>query len=76
MGGQTVTAVSWDKAPPQPLPTRGRDYGAALLRNDVTAIAGIRGGNEGGATRKPSPLWGGLGGVFFFSSTLLRRACP
>ncbi|PDT20490.1 hypothetical protein CO674_27260 [Rhizobium hidalgonense] len=63
MGGQAVRVVCWVKTPPQPLPTRGRGYGAALLRSDFTAIASIPSGNEGGATREPSPLWGGLGGV-------------
>ncbi|PDS84172.1 hypothetical protein E0H54_14415 [Rhizobium leguminosarum bv. viciae] len=76
MGGQAVRPVSSDKAPPQPLPTRGRGYGAVLLRSDLTANASLRGGNEGGITGEPSPLWGGLGGVLFFSSTLLRRDCP
>ncbi|PDS80041.1 hypothetical protein CO667_05910 [Rhizobium sp. L43] len=65
MGGQAVKVASWEKTPPQPLPTRGRGYGAALLlRCDLTTTAGILGKSEGGATSEPSPLWGGLGGVF------------
>ncbi|NKK65596.1 hypothetical protein GFM28_07020 [Rhizobium leguminosarum bv. viciae] len=63
MGDEAVRVACWDKTPPQPLPTRGRGYGAALLRCDITTTANIRGGSEGGATREPSPLWGGLGGV-------------
>ncbi|OOO23494.1 hypothetical protein EFR00_11350 [Rhizobium sophoriradicis] len=76
MGGEAVRVVCWDKTPPQPLPTRGRGYGAALLRSDFTAIANIRDVNEDGATREPSPLWGGLGGAFSFSSTSLQEDLP
>ncbi|PDV88576.1 hypothetical protein CO652_10940 [Rhizobium sp. H4] len=76
MGGEAVRAVLGHKTPPQPLPTRGRGYGAALLRSDFTPIANIRDGNEDGATREPSPLWGGLGGVFFCSSTSLQEDLP
>ncbi|RSB72028.1 hypothetical protein EFD55_20320 [Rhizobium pisi] len=63
MGAEAVRAAYWDKTPPQPLPTRGRGHCAARLRSDFTATANIRGGSEGSATREPSPLWGGLGGV-------------
>ncbi|PDT11529.1 hypothetical protein CO655_07925 [Rhizobium sp. M1] len=76
MGGEAVRVVPGYKTPPQPLPTRGRGYDSAPLRSDLIAIANIRDGNEDGATRGPSPLRGGLGGVFSFSSTSLREDLP
>ncbi|NKM25039.1 hypothetical protein GFM18_09935, partial [Rhizobium laguerreae] len=62
-----MRAASWDKTPPQPLPTRGRGYGAAASRNSlivsarvsVAAFAHVCGWNDNGAASKPSPLWGG-----------------
>ncbi|ACE90472.1 hypothetical protein CO651_22325 [Rhizobium phaseoli] len=76
MGGEALRTALGYKTPPQPLPTRGRGYGAALLRNDVTAIASVRGRNKGGAAGKPSPLWGGLGGVFSLSTASLQEDLP
>ncbi|RUM26485.1 hypothetical protein EFQ99_09550 [Rhizobium vallis] len=58
-----MRVVCWDKTPPQPLPTRGRGYRAALLGRDLPTTTNIRVGTEGRGTREPSPLWGGLGGV-------------
>ncbi|PKA40519.1 hypothetical protein CWR43_28550 [Rhizobium sullae] len=67
MGGETVSLLT-SKTPPQPLPTRGRGYYAATLRNSLTANLAIStdadAGDNVGATSWPSPLWGGLGGVF------------
>ncbi|PWI55559.1 hypothetical protein B5K03_06715 [Rhizobium phaseoli] len=76
MGGEAVRTALGHKTPPQPLPTRGRGYGAALLRNDVTATASSRGRNKGGTAGKPSPLWGGLGGVFSTSSASQQEDLP
>ena len=60
------------KSPPQPLPTRGRDYDAALshanlivaIPRTVTACEIFAFGRRREPQLSPSPLWGGVGEGF------------
>ncbi|ASR08733.1 hypothetical protein CHY08_17440 [Rhizobium leguminosarum bv. viciae] len=61
------------KTPPQPLPTRGRGYDAALphaklilaVRRTITACEILAFDRHCGLRLSPSPLWGGVGEGFF-----------
>ncbi|QRM45566.1 hypothetical protein F2982_02955 [Rhizobium sp. BG4] len=64
MGVEAVSLRVLTKSPPQPLPTRGRGSAAALPALDLAVCADASTVSASGATGKPSPLWGGLGGVF------------